>query len=170
MKTEGAAVAEQPQFVTKPTTPPETVMLEIMRASDDMVSFDGGNAKAMMLRRGLETLRSEVAVVEAWPKPAVIKTEAEFNLVTERMLTAKKIGTGVGDFFGPFTSFAFKFHRKLTGLQNDELKPLAEYEEAAKKSRQGYLAEQEKIRVAKENELRRIEAERAAKEIGRAHV
>ena len=135
------------------------LLVELARATPDLVLVDRKNPRLAELAQELALLRDEVALQSKAAIPTEITNPFQLNAIEQDLLNAKALTSRVQGFLSPFKQWAFKFHRAFTGYENDLLAPLLKYEAAVKPIRQKYLEEQERKRRAEED---RINAENEA--------
>lgn len=136
------------------------LLVELARATPDLVLVDRKNPRLAELAQELAQLRDEVALQSRAKIPTEITNPFQLNTIEQDMLNVKALTGRVQTFLNPFKRFAYAFHKAFTGYENDLLAPLLEYEAAVKPIRQKYLDEQERKRRAEED---RINAENEAK-------
>lgn len=138
------------------------LLVELARATPDLVLVDRKNPRLAELAEELRGLRAEVDLQSQVAIPTEIANPTQLAVIEQDLLNVKSLTGRVQTFLNPFKQWAFKFHRALTGYENDLLAPLLRYEAAVKPVSQKYLDEQERKRRAEEDRINaqlRAEAE-----------
>lgn len=109
-------------------------------------------------------IKDSVTNVERMASEIVIKSDADLQKAVDFVKTIKEKANRVTEFFGPMKDSAHKAHKSVCDREKEMLKPLQTAEKEVKTKIGDWTREQERIRIEKEAEMRRMaEAESARK-------
>lgn len=109
-------------------------------------------------------IKDDVTNVERMANEIVIQSEADLQNAVDFVKTIKNSASKVTEFFKPMKDSAYKAHKSVCDREKSMLQPLQTAEKNVKAKIGDWTREQERLRLEKEEEMRRqAEAESARK-------